>query len=104
MNQLLKKRRVKADGVHNDYGPDEELLNLLGAPVDVTDVGEGAASVSVSTKRSSKKRKAKANEMDNDYESALTLLKALEITAQRLVDGINERKVARRNSKKERKG
>ena len=104
MNQPSKKRRAKADGVHNDYGPDEELLNLLDAPVDVTDVGEGAASVSVSTKRPSKKRKAKANGMDNDYESALTLLKAPEITAQRLADGINERKVARRNSKKERKG
>ena len=104
MNQPSKKRRVKADGVHNDYGPDEELLNLLGAPVDVTDVGEGAASVSVSTKRPSKKRKAKANGMDNDYESALILLKAPEITVQRLADRINKRKVAKRNSKKERKG
>ena len=102
VNQPSKKRRAKAD-VHNDYGPDEELLNPLGAPVDVTDVGEDAASMSPSTKRPSKKRKAKANGMGIDYESALTLLKAPEITAQRLADGINERNVARRNSKKERK-
>ena len=102
--QPSKKRKAKAGGVHNDYDPDEELLKFIGAPVDVAEIGEDAASVSDRTKRPSKKRKAKADSMENDYESALTLLKVPRITAQWLADGINEGKVARRESKKERKG
>ena len=103
-NQPSKKKKAKAGGVHNDCDPAQELLKLLGVPVDVTDVGEDAASVSARTEPPSKKRKAKAGGMDNDYKSALTLLKAPNITAQWLADGISEAKVARRDSKKERKG
>ena len=69
-----------------------------------TNAREDAASVSARTEPPSKKRKAKAGGMDNDYKSALTLLKAPNITAQWLADGISEAKVARRDSKKERKG
>ena len=103
-NQHSKKRKAKAGGVHDDYDPAQEPLKLFGVPVDVTDVGEDAASVSARTEKPSKKRKAKGDGMEKDYKSALTLLKAPKITAQWLADGINEGKVARRNSKKERKG
>ena len=104
-NQPSKKRKAKASGgVHDNYDPAQEVLKLLSVPVDVTDVGEDAASVSARTEKPSKKRKAKADGMEKDYESALTLLKAPQITAQWLADGINEGKVARTHSKKERKG
>ena len=74
------------------------------APDVPTKVGEDAAFMSAGTKRPSKKRKAKANDMDSAYESAHKLSElANQPAAQQSGSSMNEEKVARRASKKERK-
>ena len=75
------------------------------AALDVpTNIREDAPSMSAGRNPPSKKRKAKASAMDSDYELARGLLELSDENAvQQAGDRIDQRKVARRDSKRERK-